>query len=50
MVIAPGSVMKEPRIGATTMMESHQEHARIVNAIRAGDEAAAIEALTNNIQ
>lgn len=32
------------------MMESHQEHARIVDAIRDGDEVAAIEALAANVQ
>lgn len=32
------------------MMESHREHAAIVDAIRHGDRKAAIEALTANIQ
>ncbi|TWT40672.1 GntR family transcriptional regulator [Botrimarina hoheduenensis] len=32
------------------MLESHQEHARIVDAIRSGDEEAAVDALLVNIQ
>lgn len=32
------------------MMESHREHAEIVNAIKAGDRAAAFESLLANIQ
>ena len=32
------------------MMESHREHAAIVDAIRRRDRKAAIEALTANIQ
>lgn len=34
----------------TSMMESHREHAAIVDAIRKGDEKAAIKALEANIQ
>ncbi|MEM9702888.1 MAG: FCD domain-containing protein, partial [Planctomycetota bacterium] len=33
-----------------SLMDSHREHAAIVDAIRAGDEEAALSALLANIQ